>query len=61
MASLGEEIIRDNLEGFLKLIETIRNRYLALKNDLTLGTGEYVLLTDQEIITISGMSIKPIF
>ena len=60
MAEIGERIIREHLEGFLKLVEAIGDRYLALKNDMTYGTGEYVLLSAKEIRDLSGISEIPI-
>jgi hypothetical protein len=61
MATLGEPIIREHLEGFLKVVEAIGDRYLALKNDLSLRTGEYLLLTQQELIELSGIDVPPLF
>jgi hypothetical protein len=61
MAALGEPIIRQHIEGFLKLVEIIGDRYLALKNDLSYGTGEYLLLTAQELRDVSGINVPPMF
>lgn len=61
MAAMGEPIIREHLEGFLKVVEAIGDRYLALKNDLSLGTGEYLLLSQRELIELSGIDVPPLF
>lgn len=57
MAAIGERIIREHLEGFLKLVEAIGDRYLALKNDASRGTGEHLLLTAQELRRLSGIDV----
>jgi hypothetical protein len=61
MAMPAERIIRQHLEGFLKLVEAIGDRYLALKNDCSRGTGEYLLLTAQELKDLSGIDVPPMF
>jgi hypothetical protein len=55
VAEPAERIIREHLEGFLKLVEAIGDRYLALKNDHSLETGEYVLISAQELRDLSGI------
>jgi hypothetical protein len=60
MAARGEPIIREHLEGFLKLVEAIGDRYLMLKNNLALGTGKYQLLTEQELRDLAGIDVPPL-
>ena len=61
MAAIGERIIREHLEGFLKLVEAVGDRYLALKSDTSIGTGEHLLLTGQELRDLSGIDVPPLF
>jgi len=60
-AARAEPIIREHLEGFLKLVEAIGDRYLALKANQSLASGRYLLLTEQEVKALAGITVEPLF